>query len=103
MKTIEAAIRAASRCLNGVGIENARMESEFLVAACLKVPRTHLILHRKERLPADKIRAELKEYGAWDEIELADDDANLRRLIWAAANNIAEDESPDFSEPVKTP
>ena len=50
----------------------------------------------------DKIRAELQEYGAWDETELADDAANFpRRLIWSAANNIAEDEKPDCSEPVK--
>jgi hypothetical protein len=49
----------------------------------------------------DKIRAELQEDGAWDETELADDAANFRRLIWSAANNIAEDEKPDCSEPVK--
>ena len=49
---------------------------------------------------ADKIRAELGEYGAWDETELADDAANFRRLIWSAANNIAEDETPDCSAPI---
>ena len=49
----------------------------------------------------DKIRAELQEYGAWDETKLADDAANFRRLIWSAACNIAEDEKPDCSEPVK--
>ena len=49
----------------------------------------------------DKIRAELKEYGAWDSAELADDTSNMRRLVWCAACNISEDESPDCSEPVK--
>ena len=57
MKTIGEAIQATTRCLDGVGIENARQESEFLLAACLQVPRTHLILHRQERLSAEKIRA----------------------------------------------
>jgi len=57
VKTIEEAIQAASRCLTGVGIENARLESEFLVAACLKVPRTHLVLHRHEGLSKEKVRA----------------------------------------------
>lgn len=50
---------------------------------------------------ADKIRAELKEYGAWSEKELADENANWRRLIWSAANNISEEESPDCSEPIR--
>lgn len=49
----------------------------------------------------DKIRAELAEYGAWDDGELADDGANFKRLVWCAANNINEEETPDCSEPVK--
>jgi hypothetical protein len=50
----------------------------------------------------DKIRAELKEYGAWDAEELADDEANFARLVWLAAGNIQEEAAPDCSEPVKT-
>jgi len=57
MRTIEEAVQAATRCLNGVGIENAREESEFLVATCLKVQRAQLIWHRHRRLPENKIRA----------------------------------------------
>ena len=49
----------------------------------------------------DKLRAELAEYGAWDDAELADDDANWRRIVWLAAGNIKEDDAPDCSEPVK--
>lgn len=48
----------------------------------------------------DKIRRELSEYGAWDEEELSDDAANWRRIIWIAANNIAEEDCPDCSEPL---
>ena len=48
----------------------------------------------------DKIRAELAEYGAWDEPKLEDDAANWFRLVWIAACNIAEDETPDCSQPL---
>lgn len=48
----------------------------------------------------DKIRKELDEYGAWDEKELADDAENWERLVWLAAWNIYEDETPDCSAPV---
>lgn len=41
--------------------------------------------------PAD-IAAELKEYGAWDDVELADVDANQERILWIAAGNIREEE-----------
>lgn len=37
--------------------------------------------------PGD-IRAELKEYGTWDENELQDDTENWYRILWIAAGNI---------------
>lgn len=39
--------------------------------------------------PAD-IRLELKEYGCWDAEELADEEQNRARVVWLAANDIAE-------------
>lgn len=48
----------------------------------------------------DKIRAELKEYGTWDYKELMDDEMNWIRLIWIAAWNIHDEESPDCSRPL---
>jgi hypothetical protein len=42
-------------------------------------------------LDPDKVRAELDEYGAWNETELADHDANLSRALWIAACNIREE------------
>jgi hypothetical protein len=39
--------------------------------------------------PAD-IAAELREYGAWDDNELADHSQNLQRILWIAAGNICE-------------
>ena len=44
---------------------------------------------------AENISAELAEYGAWDEEQLADDEQNWHRLVWIAANNIAEETEPD--------
>jgi len=49
----------------------------------------------------DSIRAELKECGAWDDDELADDEANWERLVWIACCNIADEEKPDRSKPIK--
>jgi hypothetical protein len=49
----------------------------------------------------ESVRAELKEYGAWDEEELSDDAANWERLVWCACWNIAEEEKPDRSKPCK--
>lgn len=40
----------------------------------------------------EAIRAELKEYGAWSTEELANDNANIRRLIWIAAGNIKDEQ-----------
>lgn len=42
-------------------------------------------------IPASKIRAELKEYGAWDDDELADETVNRQRIIWIAAGNIQDE------------
>jgi hypothetical protein len=39
----------------------------------------------------DAIRAELREYGAWDDDELADDAENRLRLVWIAAGNITDE------------
>lgn len=49
----------------------------------------------------DRVRKELREYGAWDDEELADDETNWQRLVWIAAANIQEEDEPDCSEPCK--
>ena len=41
-------------------------------------------------IPDEALRAELKEYGAWDSEELKDREANERRIIWIAASNIQD-------------
>lgn len=42
-------------------------------------------------VPADALRDELREYGAWDADELSDDDANRSRILWIACGNIADE------------
>lgn len=39
----------------------------------------------------DDVRRELSEYGSWDDEELCDDEMNLVRILWIAANNIVEE------------
>jgi len=44
-----------------------------------------------DKLDPEQLRKELKEWGAWDAKELADHEANLRRIVWIAAGNIMEE------------
>ena len=37
------------------------------------------------------IVAELREYGAWDDVELRDRPANELRIVWIAAGNIMDE------------
>lgn len=37
-----------------------------------------------------KLINELKEYGAWDNVELQDKQANIERIIWIACGDIKE-------------
>lgn len=48
-------------------------------------------LPRPADISPEALRAELKEYGAWDAEQLADDAANWERLVWVAACNIKEE------------
>lgn len=45
------------------------------------------------KIDAQKLRDELKEYGAWDEVELSDHQANLERLLWIACGDIVDQEA----------
>lgn len=48
------------------------------------------IASQLEKIDPAELAGELKEYGAWDETELADHDQNLQRLVWIAAGDIAD-------------
>lgn len=42
------------------------------------------------RLDKDKLRLEMKEYGAWDSDELDDHDENITRWVWCCCCEISE-------------
>jgi hypothetical protein len=58
------------------------------VAALARAPG---IRRQLDALDPAHVRAELSEYGAWDDAELADHEQNLQRVLWLAAGNIAEE------------
>lgn len=47
------------------------------------------IIRQLKKIPDDKLKEELKEYGAWNDEELQDRKANEQRIIWIAGCNIA--------------
>lgn len=49
------------------------------------------IRRQLDKIAPDAIAAELAEYGAWDDVELADHDQNRQRIIWIAAGNIVDE------------
>jgi hypothetical protein len=57
------------------------------VAALRQVPAIRRQLAKLE--PNSLVKC-LAEYGAWDDKELSNHDANLSRLVWIAACDIAE-------------
>jgi hypothetical protein len=56
------------------------------------------IIDQLDSIGADRIRAELRQWGAWDDDELAHERENRERLLWLAVMNIKEtDDSPDVA------
>jgi len=43
------------------------------------------------RISPEALRRELREYGAWDDSQLADHEANLRRWVWIVGGDISEE------------
>ncbi len=57
------------------------------IAALRQVPA---IRRQLEKIKPETLKAELREYGAWDDAELADHDANLSRILWILCGDIVE-------------
>lgn len=57
------------------------------IAYLRTVPR---ISRQLAKINPELLRKELKEYGAWDDEDLADHDANLSRILWIACGDIVE-------------
>jgi hypothetical protein len=57
------------------------------VLALSQVPA---IARQLKRIDPVVLRNELREYGAWDDNELADHAANLQRYLWLACGDITD-------------
>jgi hypothetical protein len=53
----------------------------------LSIPR---INKQVSKWHSQDVRAELKEYGAWDDYELSDVDPNLLRILWIACGDVVD-------------
>jgi hypothetical protein len=58
------------------------------VKELLNVPA---IASQLDKIGQDAIKAELREYGAWDEIELSDVEQNRARILWIACGDVREE------------
>lgn len=73
--------RAEAESVSRVG------DATLAVDALLKKPG---IARQLARVDPEKLRRELKEYGAWSDDELADHEENLRRFVWVTGNDMAD-------------
>jgi hypothetical protein len=55
---------------------------------------TNTLARQLAKIEPATLAAELKGYGAWDDDDLQDHAANLRRIVWIAAGNIADKVAP---------
>ena len=44
-----------------------------------------------DKIPTSDIRLELREYGAWSDVELLNDQENRLRILWIACGDITEE------------
>lgn len=57
-----------------------------------------LIKRQRKKIDPELIRTELREYGAWEDWQLENDDMNWARILWIGANDISEEEFMKRSE-----
>lgn len=68
-----------------IGHHKGQCDSDIQVLRCVPAIKGQL-----SRLDPVKVREVLREYGAWDQVELSNHDANLDRLLWIACGDIVE-------------
>lgn len=59
-------------------------------ADVMELSREGRIVRQLGAIDPELLKAELREYGAWDAEELADHEQNLQRLLWIAAGDIKD-------------
>jgi len=57
----------------------------------LALSRQPHIAAQLANLDPEKVRDELREYGAWEDGELADHEENLQRVLWLGAGQIVDE------------
>jgi hypothetical protein len=62
-------------------------------AAVLALSQRPTMRDQLSKIKPNVLRAELREYGAWDDAELKDHAQNQQRLLWIAACDVAEEHS----------
>lgn len=63
--------------------------ADSAVAALREIPE---IAEQLATIDPVSLRDEMREYGAWDDEELADHDANLDRFLWLGASDVRDNE-----------
>jgi len=80
--------------LNGISLTSKDAENMNHAGQCdndvIAAMKKPYIKKQLKYIPSDLLAMELKEYGAWDENELKDHNANLMRILWIAAGNIMD-------------
>lgn len=59
-------------------------------ADVLALPQVPAIRRQLDEISPAQLAAELREYGAWSDQELADHEQNLQRLLWLACGDLVE-------------
>lgn len=65
------------------------------IAALLQEPS---IAAQTAQWGAQTLSAELKEYGAWDDTERADHDANIERMVWLLVGSAQDEDLQDETQ-----
>jgi folate-binding Fe-S cluster repair protein YgfZ len=58
---------------------------------CKELAKNKVVIRQFKKIAKEDIAQELKEYGAWDKEELENNEENIIRILWLAANNIKEE------------
>ena len=68
-----------------IGMHQGECDNDIAVLRTIPAIRRQLA-----KVDAALLRDELREYGAWDDVELSDHDANLSRLLWVMCGYILD-------------
>lgn len=62
--------------------------ADTAIAEMLKLPE---VIAEMNEIDKDKLKLELKEYGAWSNDELSIHEDNITRILWIACGNIQDE------------